>query len=157
MDYVIDALALQGHLSPLKFLLQNPAILKVLHGSGNDVVWLQRDLGIFLVNVFDTEKACQVLGYQQRSLAYLLDRFCGVTTDKSFQQADWRVRPLTAPVLEYARTDVHWLLYIADQLAAELLAADASGDGEGVAVNGAHVVEPALGRSGSCMHRHHSR
>lgn len=35
-------------------------LLQVVHGGGNDVVWLQRDHGLFLVNVFDTEKACQV-------------------------------------------------------------------------------------------------
>lgn len=34
--------------------------LQVVHGGGNDVLWLQRDFGLFLVNVFDTEKACQV-------------------------------------------------------------------------------------------------
>jgi hypothetical protein len=31
----------------------------VVHGGGSDVLWLQRDFGLFLVNVFDTEKACQ--------------------------------------------------------------------------------------------------
>lgn len=38
--------------------------------------------------------------------------------------ADWRVRPLPADCLEYSRLDVHYLLYIADRLAQELLAAD---------------------------------
>ena len=33
---------------------------QVVHGGGNDVLWLQRDFGLFLCNVFDTEKACQV-------------------------------------------------------------------------------------------------
>lgn len=33
---------------------------QVVHGGGNDSLWLQRDFGLFLVNVFDTEKACQV-------------------------------------------------------------------------------------------------
>lgn len=43
----------------LEPVLSNPRICKVVHGGGNDVVWLQRDFGIFLVNCFDTEKACQ--------------------------------------------------------------------------------------------------
>ena len=34
----------------------------MLHGGANDVMWLQRDFRLFLVNVFDTEKACQVCG-----------------------------------------------------------------------------------------------
>jgi hypothetical protein len=32
----------------------DPGALKVLHGSDSDVVWLQRDFGLFLVNMFDT-------------------------------------------------------------------------------------------------------
>ena len=43
----------------LEPVLSNPRICKVVHGGGNDVVWLQRDFGLFLVNCFDTEKACQ--------------------------------------------------------------------------------------------------
>ncbi len=35
-------------------------LLQVVHGGGNDVLWLQRDFGLYLVNCFDTEKACQV-------------------------------------------------------------------------------------------------
>jgi ribonuclease D len=34
--------------------------LKVLHGGANDVLWLQRDAHLYLVNVFDTEKAALV-------------------------------------------------------------------------------------------------
>ena len=35
-------------------------IRKVLHGCHNDIIWLQRDFRVYVVNVFDTEKACQV-------------------------------------------------------------------------------------------------
>lgn len=35
----------------------------------------------------------QVLGMRQRSLAYLLQRYCGIRADKSLgQTADWRQR-----------------------------------------------------------------
>ena len=33
---------------------------QVLHGGDNDVLWLQRDFHLYIVNAFDTEKACQV-------------------------------------------------------------------------------------------------
>ena len=35
-------------------------------------------------------------------------------TDKRFQLADWRVRPLSPQMLQYARTDTHYLLHIYD-------------------------------------------
>ena len=41
---------------------------------------------------------------------------CFRQADKRLQLADWRVRPLTADMLHYARADTHFLLYIADCL-----------------------------------------
>ncbi|GJU02904.1 RRP6-like protein 3 isoform X1 [Tanacetum coccineum] len=96
------------------------AIKSVFHGADNDVIWLQRDFHIYVVNLFDTAKACDVLSKPQRSLAYLLETYCGVITNKFYQREDWRQRPLPKDMLEYARMDVHYLLYIADCLVAEL-------------------------------------
>lgn len=59
-DYIVDALALHDHMAFLRPIMSSPTIVKVLHGCSNDVIWLQRDFHIYLVNVFDTEKACQV-------------------------------------------------------------------------------------------------
>jgi ribonuclease D len=57
----VDTLALHDSLGPaLNPIFADPGILKVLHGCANDVAWLQRDFHIYLVNVFDTEKAAQV-------------------------------------------------------------------------------------------------
>ena len=35
---------------------------QVLHGADSDIVWLQRDFGIYVVNMFDTGQAARVLG-----------------------------------------------------------------------------------------------
>lgn len=59
-DYLIDSLALHDHLHLLRPLMADPSVTKVLHGGANDVTWLQRDAHVYLVNVFDTEKAAQV-------------------------------------------------------------------------------------------------
>ncbi|TKY66973.1 Exosome component 10 [Spatholobus suberectus] len=92
----------------------------VFHGADNDILWLQRDFHIYVVNLFDTSKACEVLSKPQKSLAYLLETYCGVTTNKSLQRGDWRQRPLSAEMVHYARTDAHYLLYIANCLINEL-------------------------------------
>ena len=39
---------------------------------------------------------------------------CLLQTDKRFQLADWRVRPLKTQMLQYARMDTHYLLHIYD-------------------------------------------
>jgi hypothetical protein len=65
-------------------------------------------------------QACEVLSKPQKSLAYLLELYCGVTTDKTMQREDWRLRPLTPEMIQYARCDAHYLLYIANCLASEL-------------------------------------
>ncbi len=95
---------------------------QVLHGATNDVLWLQRDFRLYLVNVFDTERAA-VLLRQPSSLAALLQRLCGVETDKRLQHADWRTRPLTPAMRQYAVADVRHLLFIADCLQQQLRAA----------------------------------
>jgi cation-transporting P-type ATPase D len=59
-DYVVDAIALHDSMDLLRPLFADPATVKVLHAGGNDVKWLQRDFHIYIVNMFDTQKACQV-------------------------------------------------------------------------------------------------
>lgn len=70
-DFIIDTLALRQHLHILNSSFTNPNIVKVLHGSDGgiyfshsfllifihsteDILWLQRDFGIYVVNLFDT-------------------------------------------------------------------------------------------------------
>lgn len=57
-----------------------------------DIGWLQRDFGIYVVNMFDTGQAARVLNYGKYSLAFLLKKFCDVTANKQYQLADWRIR-----------------------------------------------------------------
>ncbi|KAL9453654.1 hypothetical protein AB3S75_009292 [Citrus x aurantiifolia] len=119
-DYLVDTIALHDEISILQPFFADPGVCKVFHGSDNDVLWLQRDFHIYVVNLFDTAKACEVLSKPQKSLAYLLETYCGVATNKFLQREDWRQRPLPAEMLQYAQTDAHYLLYIAKCLVAEL-------------------------------------
>nr|XP_043622307.1 protein RRP6-like 3 isoform X2 [Erigeron canadensis] len=119
-DYLVDTIALHDTMGILAPLFADPNICKVFHGADNDVIWLQRDFHIYVVNLFDTAKACDLLSKPQRSLAYLLETYCGVTTNKLYQREDWRQRPLSTDMVEYARMDAHYLLYIADCLVSEL-------------------------------------
>jgi exosome complex exonuclease RRP6 len=93
-----------------------------MHGADMDIGWLQRDFGIYVVNMFDTGQATRVLDYPRFSLAFLLKKFCDVMANKQYQLADWRIRPLPAEMVLYAREDTHYLLYIYERLRNELVA-----------------------------------
>ena len=60
----------------LAAVFADPGIVKVLHGADSDVLWLQRNFGLFVVNMFDTGQAARVLDYPSFGLAYLLQHFC---------------------------------------------------------------------------------
>lgn len=123
-DWVIDTLALRDELSKLNVIFTNHEIVKVFHGAFMDIIWLQRDLGLYIVSLFDTYHASRQLGFAKFSLQYLLDTFAHFRTSKKYQLADWRIRPLPAPMLAYARSDTHFLLYIYDQLRNKLIDQD---------------------------------
>jgi len=56
-DYIVDAIALRPFLNKLNLVLTDPKILKVFHGSDMDIKWLQKDFGLYVVNLFDTFRA----------------------------------------------------------------------------------------------------
>ncbi|KAH8584027.1 RRPp PMC2 like exosome exoribonuclease subunit [Cryptosporidium sp. chipmunk genotype I] len=114
-DYIIDPFNLFNEIRMLNDLTANPRILKVLHGSDYDIIWLQRDFSVYIVNMFDTGQAARILNTPGGfSLKNLLSIYCSLDIDKRFQLADWRERPLSNELIEYARGDTHYLLYIYD-------------------------------------------
>lgn len=115
-DYLIDTIALRDDLQILNEVFADPKILKVFHGAFMDIIWLQRDLGLYVVSLFDTFHASRAIGLPRHSLAYLLEKFANFKTSKKYQLADWRLRPLSKAMNAYARADTHFLLNIYDQL-----------------------------------------
>ncbi|CAA0821447.1 Polynucleotidyl transferase- ribonuclease H fold protein with HRDC domain [Striga hermonthica] len=121
-DFIIDTLKLRIHIGPyLREVFKDPSKRKVMHGADRDIAWLQRDFGIYVCNMFDTGQASRVLKMERYSLEHLLSHFCGVTANKEYQNADWRMRPLPREMVKYAREDTHYLLYIYDLMRIRLL------------------------------------
>ncbi|KAK8507533.1 hypothetical protein V6N13_141552 [Hibiscus sabdariffa] len=121
-DFIVDTLKLRIHIGPyLREIFKDPSKKKVMHGADRDILWLQRDFGIYLCNLFDTGQASRVLKSERNSLEHLLQHYCGVTANKEYQNADWRLRPLPDEMLRYAREDTHYLLYIYDLMRTKLL------------------------------------
>lgn len=113
-DYIIDPFPLWQDLTCLNEVFADPQILKIFHGGRSDIQWLQRDFSVYVVNMFDSYIASQVLDFPRgcRSLAFMLHTFSKVTTDKKFQLADWRIRPIPEEMINYARVDTHYLMEI---------------------------------------------
>ncbi|KAF9918488.1 exosome nuclease subunit [Lobosporangium transversale] len=120
-DYIIDTLELRGSLHLLNQSFTDPNIVKVLHGAESDIIWLQRDFGVYIVNLFDTYHATKLLEFESHSLAHLLKLYANFDADKRYQLADWRIRPLPKEMFNYARSDTHFLLYIYDRMRNALL------------------------------------
>ncbi|KAI6365686.1 hypothetical protein MCOR25_005295 [Pyricularia grisea] len=128
-DWIVDTLKpWRQQLEILNEVFADPSIVKVFHGAFMDIVWLQRDLGLYVVGLFDTFHAAEALMYPSKSLAYLLKKFVDFEADKRYQTADWRIRPLPEDMLYYARSDTHYLLYVYDMMRNELLRQSVSGD-----------------------------
>uniref|UniRef100_A0A3B3D160 Exosome complex component 10 n=1 Tax=Oryzias melastigma TaxID=30732 RepID=A0A3B3D160_ORYME len=120
-DFIIDTLELRSEMYILNEAFTDPTIVKVFHGADSDIEWLQKDFGLYVVNLFDTHQASRALHLARNSLDHLLKHFCNVDSDKRYQLADWRIRPLPDEMVQYARSDTHYLLYIYDCMRVQLL------------------------------------
>ena len=59
-DYIVDVLSITDF-GPMKALMENSSILKVMHGADYDVVSLKRDYDCSINSLFDTALAAQFL------------------------------------------------------------------------------------------------
>jgi ribonuclease D len=114
-DYLVDGLAALD-LASLGDIFSSPQIEKVFHAAEYDLICLKRDYGFNFNCLFDTMHAARILGIDKLSLANLLETFFGLQLSKRFQKANWGKRPLPADMVEYARTDTHYLIPLRGKL-----------------------------------------
>lgn len=93
-------------LRPIRDLVFNPDICKVVHFADFDVGMLLKHLSWSARNVWCTYTAEKRTGLKRglklKDLAY---RYFSIEMDKSFQEDDWAVRPLTPEQIQYAGLD----------------------------------------------------
>lgn len=103
--YIIDMIAIQDY-TPIKKLVENPSILKVLHCGFQDLEILQ-NLGIETRHCFDTQIAMQFLGFDANiGFESLITEIVKCSLDKAQQKSNWMLRPLQEAQLQYAAQDV---------------------------------------------------
>lgn len=119
--YLLDTLALPAEsLGGLRSLLADPHVVKVMHGSDNDIIGLKRDFDLEVNHLFDTMIAARFMNYQQRGLDALLRQYFGVHVSKKYQRLNWKLRPIPEDALRYAAGDVSYLLPMYEQISDEL-------------------------------------
>lgn len=118
-NFLLDPLALTD-LAALGPLLGDPAVETVFHDADYDLRILDRDLGLHVAGLFDTQIAAAFLGVRSLGLGALVEQFLGIKLPKAYQRADWAERPLSEGMKDYAATDTAYLPQLRDVLRAKL-------------------------------------
>lgn len=105
----IDPLAIDT-IDPVLDVIYQSNITKVLHAASQDLeifYWLRGEVP---GNLFDTQIAAPLLGYQEQiGYANLVGEVLNVNLSKSHSRADWTRRPLPEQQVQYAADDVIYL------------------------------------------------
>ncbi len=117
--FLIDPLAIED-MAPLAELFEDPGIEKIFHDADYDLRILDRDAGLALANLFDTQIAAAFLGERSLGLGNIVEKYLGMKLPKEFQRADWAERPLSEGMKQYAATDTAHLPALRDRLREEL-------------------------------------
>ena len=119
--FVIDPLAIGG-MEPLGEVLANRRVETILHAGSHDVLSLDRDWGIRIKSMFDTNIAAAFVGMPRLGLGTVLEQALGVDIpkEKRIQRSDWSNRPLSRTALDYAANDVRYLHELRDSLGNQL-------------------------------------
>ncbi len=122
---LIDPLALdESKLEPFFELCRDPETTKILHSAHNDINEFDRDWGLGVEGLFDTQIAARFLGYPRNSLSWLVDEIVGESGPDISWRFDWTTRPLPDDARQYAADDVIHLFPLYDRFVEEL---DATG------------------------------
>lgn len=121
--FCVDTLALAsaqtldaGTLAPLRQLMNDASVCKVLHAARQDLEVLAPSCGV-IANVFDTQLAAALLGFPpQVGYAALVEALLQVKLHKTQTRTDWSRRPLSAAQIDYALDDVRHLLPLRELL-----------------------------------------
>ena len=110
--FLIDPLSVSS-IEPLKAVMVESSLLKVLHACSEDMEVFQYALGIVPTPVYDTQIASAALGVGF-SVGYqaLVEHYLDINLSKDQTRSDWLARPLTTSQLDYAALDVIHLLEV---------------------------------------------
>ncbi len=109
---IIDPLS-EIEMKPVWEILSDERILKVFHAGRQDLEIFFNITGKIPTPIYDTQIAAMFCGLgDQVSYDGLVNKFLGLTISKESQFSNWSQRPLTNKQLQYALSDVNYLIKI---------------------------------------------
>ena len=104
-------------LAPLLELIMRDDIVKIFHGARQDLEIFYSLIGDIPKPIYDTQIMALATGFQTPpSYEKIVKALLGKEINKSLQNDDWRIRPLSENHLDYALSDVIYLLPLYQRL-----------------------------------------
>ena len=108
--YLIDTVLIEDPLDHVSFLFSE-SVTKIFHSCKEDIEAIYSWTGQEMVNVFDTQLADAFLdGHYSIGYQGLVEEKLDITVDKGETRSNWIRRPLTDSQLNYAASDVEFLI-----------------------------------------------
>ena len=108
--YLIDTVLIEDPKDHISFLFSE-SVTKIFHSCKEDIEAIYSWAGEIMVNVFDTQLADAFLdGHYSIGYQGLVEEKLGIRVDKGETRSNWIRRPLTDSQLNYAASDVEFLI-----------------------------------------------
>jgi ribonuclease D len=119
--WLLDVPALCGHDDPIRDLLTNSKINKIIHSCSEDLEVLSQQYQVQPAAVFDSQLAAAMTGRPlQMRYENLVQELLAVELPSGPSRSNWLQRPLSAAQLQYASNDVAYLPLLMRLLVSEL-------------------------------------
>jgi len=119
--YLIDTILIEHQENVSDFLFSND-VTKIFHSCKEDLEAVYSWTGRIMENIFDTQLANAFIDGQY-SIGYqgLVEERLDIILDKNETRSNWIRRPLTESQLNYAASDVQYLIHLFEELQKELV------------------------------------
>jgi ribonuclease D len=106
----------------LKSLFENRHVLKVFYDAASDLSLMKNIYNIEIKSILDLRPAVALLNFEKQDLHSVLASELGIFLENKdkFQRHNWTLRPISQDAIEYAISDVSYLLRLKDELLKKL-------------------------------------
>jgi len=110
--FLIDTLSIKDPQENISFLFSD-SVVKIFHSCKEDLEAINSWTGGIMVNLFDTQLANAFLnGHYSISYQGIVKEKLDITVDKKETRSNWIRRPLSDSQLNYAASDVEYLIHL---------------------------------------------